>query len=246
VRRAGAGALALLLGAALAGPGAAGAEDVVAVYLGVAWAPRSDLRLREPGGTDVTYHDVSWRTRSLTGPVYYGVRLTHWLEERPGVGVALDFTHAKIYLRDTSVRVTGTRGGTPVDQVEPVSDAIRSFNNSHGVNLLTVNALARAGAPPADGPGEGRRLRPYAGVGVGLAVPHVEAEIGGGATGEYQVTGPAVQALAGLEARTGGRWTVFGEYKAARARLHERLHGGRAAALDVTVHQVVGGVGRRF
>lgn len=241
-----AGALALLVAALLAVPGPAVAEDEVALYLGVALAPRSDLRLREPGGTDVTYHDVSWRTRSLKTPVYYGVRVTHWLKARPGVGVAVDYTHAKIYLKDTVVHVTGTRGGTPVDAVEPVSGTIASFNNSHGLNLLTVNALARGGAPPADGTGEGRRLRPYAGVGVGLALPHVEAEIGGGATSAYQVTGPVAQALAGLEARTGRHWALFGEYKVDRAWLREDLHGSRKADLDVTLHQLVGGVARRF
>ncbi len=214
---------------------AAHAENEVALYLGVSAAPRSDLHVKG-AGDDVTYHGVSWHARSFENPLYYGIRLTHWREGDPDTGLALDFTHAKIYLKDTAVRVTGSRGGTPVDAVEPTSASITSFNNSHGLNLLTLNALVR---------GDGR-IRPYAGVGAGIALPHVEAEIGGTRVSEYQYGGPAVQGLLGLSARVGDRWGVFGEAKLDRAWLHEDLHGGRSADLNVNVHQLLGGVSRGF
>lgn len=216
-------------------PGAARGENEIALYLGFAAAPRSDLHI-EGAGDDVTYHGVSWDTRSFVGPMYYGVRLTHWREGDPDVGIALDFTHPKIYLKDTRVRVTGSRGGTPVDQVEPVSDTIDHFNNSHGLNFLTVNALVR---------GDGR-VRPYAGLGAGITIPHVEARIDGSKVFEYQYGGPAVQALLGLSGRLGDRWGVFGETQLGRAWLDEDLGGGRSARLNVNVHQVVGGVSRGF
>jgi len=239
-------ALPAALAVLLLAPALAGAENEVALYLGFALAPRSDLHL-EGAGDSVTYHGVSWRTESFEGPLYYGVRLTHWREGHPQAGVALDFTHAKVYLKDTNVRVTGTRGGTPVDQAEATSATIGSFSNSHGLNFLTVNALVRGGAPdPGEGPEAGRRVRPYAGLGAGVALPHVEAVIGADRTNEYQYAGPAVQALAGVAARVGDRWGAFGEYKFDRAWLHEDLSGGRTARLNVDVHQVVGGVSRGF
>jgi lipid A oxidase len=227
-----------------AAPGAA--ETVVSVYVGRAFAPDTDLRLRAPGGDDVTYHGVSWETESFRAPIHYGVRLTHWLAERPEAGLALDFTHAKVFLEDGRVRVTGTRGGTPVDQVENVSDSIGAFANSHGLNFLTLNALFRGRAPAPAAPAPAAGVTPYVGLGAGITIPHVEADIGGRSTGEYQYGGPAVQALAGLSYRAGRRWTVFGEYKLNRAWLKESLSGGGSARLDVTVHELVVGVGPSF
>jgi lipid A oxidase len=215
------------------------AGNEVALYLGVSATPKSDLHVTG-AGDDVTYHGVSWHARSFENPLYYGIRLTHWRAGDPDTGLALDFTHAKIYLKDTAVRVTGSRGGTSVDAVEPTSASITSFSNSHGLNLLTLNALVR---------GDGR-IRPYAGVGAGIALPHVEAEIGGTRVSEYQYGGPAVQGLLGVSAyfgdRFGDRWGVFGEAKLDRAWLHEDLHGGRSADLNVNVQQLVGGVSRGF
>jgi lipid A oxidase len=235
---------AVLAGALLCAP-AARAETELAVYLGWAFAAPSDLRLAEAGGEAVTYHGVSWRTRSLTNPIYYGVRLTRWLAAHPDAGLALDFTHAKVYLEDTAVRVTGSRGGTPVDGVERISDTIRSFNNSHGLNLVTVNALRRwSGA--GDDSWRRKRLSPYVGVGAGLAWPHVEADIGGRATYRYQLAGPVVGALAGLSVRAARHWSLFGEYRLDRAWLDESLAGGRNVTARVDVQQVTGGVARRF
>src|SRR5437870_178235 len=92
------------------------AELVLSIYGGKALTDDTDLRLRQPGGTDLTFHDVSWVDRSFEMPLYYGARLTYWLDHSPRWGASLDFAHAKIYLdeRDT-VHVTGTRAGLPVN-----------------------------------------------------------------------------------------------------------------------------------
>jgi hypothetical protein len=59
-------------------------------------------------------------------------------------------------------------------------------------------------------------LRPYAGIGAGLAVPHVEVRFAGKPkserTNEYQYAGPAAQAIVGLELQI-GRVSYFLEYK---------------------------------
>ncbi|HRD76939.1 MAG TPA: lipid A oxidase, partial [Hyphomicrobiaceae bacterium] len=60
------------------------------------------------------------------------------------------------------------------------------------------------------------RVRPYIGIGGGIAVPHVEVWFPGAnaveRTNEYQYAGPAAQAVAGFEI-SAGRVTYFVEYK---------------------------------
>ena len=44
---------------------------------------------------------------------------------------------------DETVRVTGTRAGALVDASERVGNTIQSFNASHGLNFLTLDAMYR-------------------------------------------------------------------------------------------------------
>ena len=237
-------AIILVTAVLLAVPAAAHAETVLAVYLGLAWAEDGTLRYTAPGGTDVRMDPTQWKTRSLTGPMYYGVRLTRWLPGRPGAGIALDFTHAKVYLDTTAnAHVTGTRGGAPVDTVEPVSNTLSHFNNSHGLNLLTLNALWR-GDPPRPGDPKRGVTRPYAGFGLGVSIPHVEAQTALGDTFHYKYSGPAAQVLAGVSRTTAAGWEFFGEYKFSRSWLDEPLSGGDRVRLNANVHHLLMGVGR--
>jgi hypothetical protein len=71
-----------LLGGMVAWGGDARAETTLMLYLGVSFTHDSNVRLRQPGGTELTYRDISWTSRSLELPFYYGVRLTHHLESR--------------------------------------------------------------------------------------------------------------------------------------------------------------------
>lgn len=237
-------ASALLAAALLAVPRAAAAETVLAFYLGVAWAEDSTIRYKAPGGTNLRLSPGQWETQSLRNPLYYGLRVTRWLPGHPHAGVALDFTHAKTYLKtDASAHVTGTRGGVPVDTVEPVSNTFGHLNHSHGLNLLTLNALWR-GDPPRPGEPDRAATRPYAGIGLGVAVPHVEVRTALGDTARYDITGAAAQVLAGVTHHTATGWDVFGEYKLSHARLSEPLTGGDRVRLNATLHQLVVGVGR--
>lgn len=217
-RRRRASRVAWLLAAALvSGAGTAGAETTLAVYLGRAIAADGSLRLTHPDGTDLTLHDASWRTESFRAPIHYGIRASHWFAGSPEAGVALDFTHAKIFLNDTPVRVTGADAGTPLDRVAPPSDHVAVFGNSHGLNLLTVNVLLRGDPPPDGGPGPREGTRPYGGLGVGVAIPHVEAGFKGESSGRYQFAGPTAQVFGGARHSLDGRWSLFAEYKLNKA-----------------------------
>ena len=162
--------LALLSAGATAG---ARAEFVVSFFSGVSSAENNDLHYRQAGGTDLTSPDVSITPRISARPsIMAGAWPTSCRSNRTGDS-GLEFFHSKIYL-DTgdSVRVTGKRGGDPVNDVEPIDATITGFNCSHGLNFLFADAMYRfLGQRDKDFLG---RFQPYLGAGVGAAIPHVE------------------------------------------------------------------------
>ncbi|MBL9046307.1 MAG: hypothetical protein JNK34_03215 [Tabrizicola sp.] len=59
-------------------------------------------------------------------------------------------------------------------------------------------------------------LVPCAGIGAGIAVPHVDVTpVRGQHTFSYQVAGPALQAILGQRRDLSASWSTFGEVKAA-------------------------------
>src|SRR5438876_12150811 len=92
------------------------AEFVTSIFVGLTSTDNNELRLRQSGGTDLTFHDVSYKSRNFESPPYYGARLAYFLPEHTHWGFGLEFFHAKMYLNnDAGVRVTGTRDGSPVN-----------------------------------------------------------------------------------------------------------------------------------
>ena len=84
------------------------------------------------------------RSHSFRSPIYYGLRPSYWIKEAPQWGLALDFTHAKMYAElQGTVTVSGTRNSVPVRTRERVGETFGELNLSHGYNLLTLNALYR-------------------------------------------------------------------------------------------------------
>ena len=228
-----------LLGGMMAWSGNAHAETTLTVYLGVSFTHDSNVRLRQPGGTDLTYRDISWTSQSLRLPIYYGVRLTHHFASRPDWGVMLDFFHDKAYAETKEpVRVTGTRGGEPVDGAEPLGDTVHGFNMSHGTNYLTLDVVHRWNTCPE--PGCTGRLQPYVGAGAGLVIPHVEATIGEQAMGEYQVRGPAFQVLGGLGWPFASRFSVSSEYRFTHTSITVDVPNGTLGTTLDTHHLIVG------
>ena len=242
---------------------AAGPEWLNGGYFGMPYTHSSDVRFVKPGSTDLTAHDVNWDGKPFKSPIYYGLRSLRW--NGGGQGVMVDFTHSKtISQPDQTLRFSGQRNGRPAPGSSRNGDVFRHLEFSHGHNMLTLNRLWQLGwLSPA--------IRPYAGAGAGVALPHTEIQFAGddARTYEYQYAGPVGQVLAGIEIRL-PRASVFVEYKFSLARysvpltgtdsrgwgyvdfiLHllSRLQGVQPAHGTATTtlasHQIIGGVGLR-
>lgn len=169
---------------------------------------------------------MDWEGNSFEMPPYWGVRATYWLNSNPSWGVALDYTHAKAY----------------ADLNFATDPTYSHLEFTDGLNILTVNLLYRF-SPMFNG-----AFVPYAGFGVGVAIPHVEATLKGvpGRTYEYQLTGAAAQALAGIEYRLGESWSLFAEAKLSYAQINAELSGGGSLATELWSPQIAVGITYRF
>ena len=235
--------LVLLLWAAgfLGNGGDARAEVVLSLFSGVTVTEDNDLRLTEPGGTHLTFHDVSYRTRDWDSPFYYGGRVACFLPEHTSWGFGLEFFHAKMYLNtEDVVQVTGTRAGAPVNASERVGDTFESFSISHGLNFLTADVIYRW-FPAERAKTFLGRFQPYVGGGIGVAIPHVESTVGGVHFEEYQFHGPAYQALGGLNFDLTRHFSLFAEYKFSYLDLDRlRIPSGSIGLTPLTHHFVTG------
>jgi lipid A oxidase len=215
------------------------AETTFSITTGPAWTADSDVRLQEPGGTDLNYQDVSWSTKPFEMPSYYGFRTTHWLDRYPGWGVALDFTHAKMYSDlEQVVPVTGARAGAPVAGPERLGDSYSALEFTDGHNLLTLNAVRRWRA--------GDQAHVYLGAGAGVAVPHTEGTALSSLTEEYQLAGPAAQFMAGATLPLGNRFALIAEYRLTWAQLESELNGGGSLSTEALTHHLNLGIGFSF
>ncbi|MGF0537153.1 outer membrane protein [Agrobacterium sp. ES01] len=171
--------------------GSANAEMGISVYGGVQGATDSDVSVSGTGAQDFT---ASWEGKSFGAPPYYGVRGTWWLDDfgYSNWGVALDYTHTKVYADDSTKTTAG----------------FTHFEFTDGLNLLTLNALYRM-------PLENTKFTPYVGLGAGVNIPHVEVDrtSTGGSTFDYQLGGATLQAQAGVSYQFAEHWSAFAEYK---------------------------------
>ena len=207
----------LLIGGAFAlmaaGPAAAG-EVELGFHLGWNKSLSSDVSFTGPGGTDFTVADVPWYGLSLPGDdgaPYYGGRATYWFNRGHGWGVMLDYSHAKVRAKpDAVVTLSGDTGASGVAAGDyAVSSLFDTLEFTDGVNLVTLSAMYRF-----------RRvsmIQPYAGVGAGVNIPHVE--VTGAAlsdlphTFDYHNGGATFQAMAGADLRIANNVSFYGEYR---------------------------------
>ncbi|MFY0595002.1 MAG: porin family protein [Cognatishimia sp.] len=174
----------------LASPAAA--EMEYSFYIGSQSAPHSVLSGTIDGtaGTAID-STVAWEGRSTAPPPYYGMRGVYWRES--GWGYGLEFTHAKAYASDAD------RASLGFDSLE--------FTDGH--NIITANIHRRWKNQWWNG-----RLTPFVTAGVGVAMPHVDIQHGGGAhTFGYQLTGPAARLGAGVSMAITDRMSAFTEYQ---------------------------------
>ena len=204
------------------------AEVQVQVYGGVNANFSSDMQVRRPTvpSANGTY-DVDWEGKSFEMPPYWGARAIYWLDSNPAWGVAVEFTHSKAY-----AKLKGEVGAT-FDKLE--------FTD--GNNIVTLNALRRFE------PMSFYNIRPYAGFGIGVAIPHVEVEFDGDTgprTFEYQLAGFAAQGLVGLEMPFGPNWSGFVEAKLSYTHINADLDGGGYVKTDIWSPHFAAGLSYRF
>jgi hypothetical protein len=195
-------------------------ETFIAGYAGAPFYYRSDVRMTRTDDTDIVLKRLGWDGDALYFPIDGGVRSVHWGST---FGLMIDFLHNKAIARlgrgahgrkladpvVEEVEVSGRLKGQPKSGRVKLTDIFERLEFTHGHNVLLATPMARLGRiSPA--------MRPYFGIGAGVAVPHVEVWFPGDAnsvrTSEYQYAGPAAQAVAGLEVSL-GKLTYFVEYK---------------------------------
>ncbi len=211
------------------------AEWMLSVYGGIAHTLDSNVTLKMPEDTHLTYHNVSWDDDSFQEPQYFGLRLTYWFSRQSPWGVAVDFTHSKMIAElDEAVSVTGRRDGEVVNAREGLGDSFLKLEFSHGQNLLTANVLYRWLTQSRRS--WLHRFEPYVGLGAGAATPHVEVQAGPLPTGNYQLAGPAFQGLAGLNIDLIKHLSVFTELRLSYAHIEADLRGGGSLETDAWIY----------
>lgn len=231
------------LAALAAAPSAARAEAFLDLYMGKSFTLDSDLRISQPSqGDEFEFLNLSWSDRSFTSPPYYGARAGYFFESHPWLGLALEFFHFKIIADTAEIRrLTGVHRGNAVDARVPVDSVVQSFQITHGVNYLTVDAMFRYPLlrDPVRFPRG--RVHLYSGFGVGPVIAHPESIIDGASDdGPYQVGGIGAQVFLGARALLFKHVGVFAEYKFSHSSLDVEVARGTAYVTENTHHIVWG------
>lgn len=200
----------------------AAAEMEISIYGGSQSSPHSRVSGAYPG-TGARYNAlIGWEGKSFAPPPYYGARATWW--RRPDLGFGIELTHAKVY--------------APVSERSALGFNRMEFTDGH--NLLTFNVTKRWN--DKFGP-----VTPYAGAGIGLAIPHVDVTSANGhRTYGYQVTGPALRLTAGAKYDLNDSWALFGEYQFTYSSNKARLPAGGSLNTDIITNAINLGVSFSF
>jgi opacity protein-like surface antigen len=224
------------------------AETTASFYVGSSRTGNSDVRISQPGtGSDATFRSVNWDSEPFKAPFYYGIRVTHFLDDRPEWGVGFDFTHDKVYARTSEVvHVDGTWNGTPVNEDAPMNQRVQSFGISHGVNILGLNVYRRwmhqtSGAFPRG------RWQPYAGAGLTCYVLHPENTVNGQHNSEgFEGGGFGYQLLGGLQYGVTQTAGMFIEAKYNSGKVKVGTAGGGRGETELKSSQLLAGVSVAF
>ncbi len=173
----------------LASPAAA--EFELSLYMGVQSNNDSTASGNLPDGTAFS-RKVKWEANPLENPFYYGGRAMWWTYSNYGFGI--EGTHTKAYAS------AADRAALGVSRLE--------FSDGH--NIVTANVMKRF--PSAF---EGTNFTPYAGAGIGVAIPHVDIEVLGSSTRThgFETTGLALRGIAGMKYAINDKWSLFSEYQ---------------------------------
>ena len=157
------------------------------VYGGLQSSPHSRITGKHDTNGAQYSELVGWEGKSFDAPIYYGIRTTLWRNNKLSYGA--EFTHTKAYAPNSALQ------GAGFDRLE--------FTDGHNILTLNINKRWELG-----------EFNAYSLVGIGIAIPHVDALPSGGLhTFEYQYTGPAVRGAVGLSRQLNDVFSIFTEYQ---------------------------------
>ena len=144
--------------------------------MGAALTSGNTLTVTPAGGAATQLRVDDYEGEALRSPWYYGVR-GGWLPaDTRGVGVEIEWNHAKAIAR-----------------LQHDAQDLNQFQQSHGLNFLLGNVTYRFS------PACNRRCTAIVRAGAGISTPHVESTFRNVHQEQYQYGGPAWQLGAGLE-----------------------------------------------
>jgi len=220
-------------------------ENNLALYLGGAHTQDSSLTLHDGAADQLTFSAVPYQSRSFDSPPYYGGRVGHYFFRH--FGIEAEFIHLKIYaITATSVRVTGTFGGSPVNTTAPMSNYAPRFSISHGNNLLLFNGAYRQDFFRNDK--DVRRLGRLlltGRAGAGPTIPHAEVTFAGNSHENYFLGRVAIQVGASVEWKLWRRLYALSEYKFTHNAQGVDV-GSRFFKLDANSHHGIFGISAHF
>ena len=157
------------------------------VYGGLQSSPHSRITGKHDTNGAQYSELVGWEGKSFDAPIYYGIRTTLWRNNKLSYGA--EFTHTKAYAPKIALQ------GAGFDRLE--------FTDGHNILTLNINKRWKLA-----------EFNAYSLVGIGIAIPHVDALPSGGLhTFEYQYTGPAVRGAVGLSRQLNDVFSIFTEYQ---------------------------------
>lgn len=224
----------------------ASAEFFIDAYTGRSFTNDADVKIKQSGlGNDFTVNELSFDDESFKHleSLYYGMRVGYFFKKYPWFGTAIEFLHFKmIGETDENKRITGTRGGAPINANTRVDTVVQRFDISHGVNYLTLDALFRYSLFKEPERFPHGRVQLYGGFGAGPVITHAENTVEGVKNDEkYDVGGAGVQAFVGARTLLFKHFGVFVEYKFTHSDLEVDVAGGDGH-VDENTHHIVGGI----
>ena len=200
----------------LANPVSAGSWEA-SVFTGVQNSGSSSVSGEGPGGVGAFFFSTDWDMGSLDGMDYLGLRAIYWVDARNGLALTL-------------TRSTAVATATPAAGVSDVS-----FD---GTLTLTADALHRWNA--------NGRLKPYIGLGLGIAMPDARVTFATGEIERPDATGFAAAATAGASYKLDARTSAFAELHLSHARYDIDLSSGGSLKTDMTSTAINVGLSYRF
>lgn len=222
-------------------PRPASAQASLSFYSGTSKTRNSDLHLTQPGaGTDITFHDVNWKTRPFTGSFYYGYRVEYFVPNKP-LGFDIDFNHNKAYSDpDQVLTASGTFQGQPVSGNVRLGDQVQEFRITNGINTIGLDVLYRFAVRPSARYPFGR-LTPYVGGGPAYFVEYGINTVGGvNNRHRYENVGFGFQLKGGVRYRLNSDVSLFGELKYTDGDGDVNIANGRGTTPLRTIHTLAG------